>query len=619
MGRYVMRCPECAKQNQDVYLEVRGGLFNKGFFGDRKKACPNGHIIWVKYERTAQKVCPHCGNTVVYDQSKGEEVKCVVCHKPLNRAEDNSLSVQLSCPQCSCIHTVRKDKDFTECAVCGYNIDIQRELSKQKMKKENVVSLIKYEGDNNTLVWKFPFEDFKMGSQLVVHESQEALLFSGGQALDLFTQGRTYTLNAGSVPLLSAFYKLPSGEDTFHTEVYFINKTVQTGIRWGISNNNLNIKDPYSGYVFPLGANGVMSIQVENSKKLILKLVGTTNVLAHSGSLDSGNSAHTNRNGSSDAVLKHIKAQILRCARPIIVQEIENRQISLITIDNHAELISELVQKRLNEELEEYGLSVPDFVITSFLTPDKTDSSPIDRERFEQVKALVSAHIEIKDIENQTRIEIAKANLDNAQGQRILIQQDYENESLRRRAKAEADAYVADAGAQAEGQRLMYESGISALREGGASVTDVMAHRERMQTAESLGQMGANSSGGGIVGEFAGLAMAAGIGGNIMREARDMGNIGYKPQTENAPGTGIGFSAAAPVPPPLPVSVYHVAINGQPAGPFDISTLKQMAVSGQLERSSLVWKAGMAAWAKAETVDELQEVLANIMPPLPPV
>ena len=44
--------------------------------------------------------------------------------------------------------------------------------------------MIKYEGDGDTLVWKHPIEDINLGSQLIVHESQEAIFFRDGQALD---------------------------------------------------------------------------------------------------------------------------------------------------------------------------------------------------------------------------------------------------------------------------------------------------------------------------------------------------------------------------------------------------------------------------------------------------
>ena len=53
-----------------------------------------------------------------------------------------------------------------------------------------IADMIKYEGDNSTFVWKHPREDFNTATQLVVHESQEAIFFLNGQALDLFGAGR---------------------------------------------------------------------------------------------------------------------------------------------------------------------------------------------------------------------------------------------------------------------------------------------------------------------------------------------------------------------------------------------------------------------------------------------
>ena len=47
-----------------------------------------------------------------------------------------------------------------------------------------LAQVIKYEGDSTTLIWKSPIEDFKTGTQLIVHESQEAVFFMNGQALD---------------------------------------------------------------------------------------------------------------------------------------------------------------------------------------------------------------------------------------------------------------------------------------------------------------------------------------------------------------------------------------------------------------------------------------------------
>ena len=94
-----------------------------------------------------------------------------------------------------------------------------------------LAEIIKYEGDNSTFIWKHPCEDFNTTTQLIVHESQEAIFFMNGQALDLFGAGR-YTLETENIPLIKKFLNKPTGDKTpFHCEVYFINKTEQMAIR----------------------------------------------------------------------------------------------------------------------------------------------------------------------------------------------------------------------------------------------------------------------------------------------------------------------------------------------------------------------------------------------------
>ena len=87
-----------------------------------------------------------------------------------------------------------------------------------------IADIIKYEGDNSTFIWKHPCEDFNTTTQLIVHESQEAIFFANGQALDLFGAGR-HTLETQNIPLLRKIINIPTGGETpFHCEVYFINR-----------------------------------------------------------------------------------------------------------------------------------------------------------------------------------------------------------------------------------------------------------------------------------------------------------------------------------------------------------------------------------------------------------
>ena len=93
-----------------------------------------------------------------------------------------------------------------------------------------IAEIIKYEGDNSTFIWKHPSEDFNSLTQLIVHESQEAIFFMNGQALDLFGAGR-YTLETQNIPLIGKALNRATGDvSPFHCEVYFINKTEQMSI-----------------------------------------------------------------------------------------------------------------------------------------------------------------------------------------------------------------------------------------------------------------------------------------------------------------------------------------------------------------------------------------------------
>ena len=85
-------------------------------------------------------------------------------------------------------------------------------------------------------------------------------------------------------------------------------------------------------------------------------------------------------------------------------------------------------------------------------------------------------------------------------------------------------------------------------------------------------------------------------------------------------GIAQGAMQAAPVtPPPVAPLQMYLYLNNQQAGPYDMPILQQLAQQGVLTRQTLVWKAGMAAWAAAETVAELQSLFAPVPPPVPGV
>lgn len=137
-----------------------------------------------------------------------------------------------------------------------------------------IAEIIKYEGDNSTFIWKHPSEDFNSFTQLIVHESQEAIFFMNGQALDLFGAGR-YTLKTQNIPLIGKFINRVTGDESpFHCEVYFVNLAEQMSIKWG-TDTKVQYIEPTYGLPLSIGASGEMSLKPADSRKLLLKLVGT--------------------------------------------------------------------------------------------------------------------------------------------------------------------------------------------------------------------------------------------------------------------------------------------------------------------------------------------------------
>jgi membrane protease subunit (stomatin/prohibitin family) len=135
----------------------------------------------------------------------------------------------------------------------------------------------------------------------------------------------------------------------------------------------------------------------------------------------------------------------------------------------------------------------------------------------------------------------------------------------------------------------------------------------KLQTADAIPTAAANP--GGFAGIGAGLG--AGIAVGQQMGGAFAGAVGA-PGAVTPANTQSPAAAAASGPPPLPTAVaFHAAIDGAAAGPFDMAALAQHVRTGKLTRTTLVWKNGMAAWAAAETVPELQSLFASVPPPLP--
>ena len=166
MARFVIECPQCGK-----FAEAK-----TGFFARKKIDCACGYTINVRTDRMASRVCPHCGNTVIFDQAKGADARCPVCGEPINTMAEQSKVVEFPCRQCGVQLRASRAASTYTCPVCDCVNDVAERARAEEIRQSGMPSVVKYEGDGMTLVWKHPIEDFYFGYQLIVHENQEAVL-----------------------------------------------------------------------------------------------------------------------------------------------------------------------------------------------------------------------------------------------------------------------------------------------------------------------------------------------------------------------------------------------------------------------------------------------------------
>lgn len=140
-----------------------------------------------------------------------------------------------------------------------------------------LVEIVKYEGSPNMFAWKYPNDELGTWTQLIVNESQEAVLFKGGRALDVFGSGR-HTLSTANIPLLNNLVNLPfGGQSPFTAEVWYVNKIYSLDIKWGTP-TPIQLQDPKYGVFIPIRSYGQFGIHITDSKKFLVKLVGIVNV-----------------------------------------------------------------------------------------------------------------------------------------------------------------------------------------------------------------------------------------------------------------------------------------------------------------------------------------------------
>lgn len=362
--------------------------------------------------------------------------------------------------------------------------------------------LIKYEGDNTSFIWKYPHEDFNCMTELVVHESQEAIFVANGQMADTFGPGR-YKLDAKNIPILTSLINLVTGVSEFHSEVYFINKTVQMAIKWG-TDSKVRFVEPTLGLPVELGASGEMNLAVSDGRKLLLKLVGTTGGIAW----DKEGAGFTKSLSAS------FRPMISTVVKSNLSAAIKQKNIDIVEVDEHLGELSKSLHTKITPEFEEYGLTVPQFYLSNIVLPDNDPNFKRLRElhTITLQKRMATAEAEVRTAQAESRASYmtaeaeAEARIKAAQRGAILEEQTTETEIARR--EVERQLIFAQAEAQATQMAGMAEAAVMQAK--GYNQKDVLQAEVQKAYAEGIGNMGPAISGGGgssVMGDMLGLGV----------------------------------------------------------------------------------------------------------------
>ena len=431
----------------------------------------------------------------------------------------------------------------------------------------------------NYLIWKWhpsgsqPGENqrensIRWGSSLRVKDGEVAVFVykqKDGTMEDFIEGPYDQILSTKNLPILASIVGLAyEGGTPFQAEVYFINLARLIQVRFAVP--FFDVYDPrFQDFSVPVAVRGTISFGIKDYREFV-KL-------------------HRLFSFNLDDFQKQIRDATNCYITDAVANAPAANNIPVIQIESKTAQINDAIEYDLSERLQESFGVVVSGVDIGAIEIDKTSAG------YRQLMSVT------KDIVTAT-------------------------------AQAEAQAKIKDIHAKQRIEAEHYEESLRIQREEGAyaqhmhtRTANIGAYQVEKQAevgvagAEALGQMGANGAGTIDLGNGGGM----GFNPAAMMASMAVGGVVGQNIAGTMSNAMAGMNTAAPgaVPPSIPVVAYHVAMNGQAAGPFDQATLKQMAVAGQFAATSLVWKPGMTEWAKAETVDELKDVLSNIMPPLP--
>lgn len=245
----------------------------------------------------------------------------------------------------------------------------------------NTINVVKYESNENLLVWKHPMDKMYESTDIVVQEAQEAIVLVNGHLLDVYKTGR-YCIHREEKRLFS----LPT---IYDCSIFFINTGEQMEIKWG-TDSQIELLEPTYGFPMQIGASGQMSLRVFDSQLFMNHVVGYQKSL------------------STKELTTKFRALLNMKVKTYLAKIIKDEKLNIFEIDEHLQDISTVLQALLHPHFEEYGLALDNFYVMTIAKPDGDARYEQYKElHFRKYADIENAKIrqEVELIDSQTRAQ----------------------------------------------------------------------------------------------------------------------------------------------------------------------------------------------------------------------
>lgn len=273
-----------------------------------------------------------------------------------------------------------------------------------------IMNVIKNNSMGNTLCFKVPYEDFNIGSQLIVAEYEEALFMKDGIIEEVFGPGK-YTLTTENYPFLTKFISklLTGGVSAYNCKVYYINKSHHLELKWG-TGSAVRLIDPVWGIEVHVQARGAYTAIIKDGKKFFLKMVGA------------------NVSADEKDIVRNFRTAFIQHITDELAEYLVSQDSEVLVVCNRKKQLADDLKPILNDILDEYGMELVNFYIESIEIPENDECMKRIRElRIKRQEKMFEREQNVAD-------ERIKFNL--------------------RRESSEADRYVSGQMAQADYERM---------------------------------------------------------------------------------------------------------------------------------------------------------------------